>query len=393
MEQNLILKNSAVVIDEPIGPTSIVHHAITRKYFQLGVREAGFLASLTGVKTSEALRTNNCGNFNAEEVDHLLAWFGKQGLLAGTTSEQAAPARRTNALDFIGRLYNWRIHLFDPNAFLDAHIALVHSLFSRMALFVYLTIFLLPIGIFIAVPDLLHSISTSPSVQTFSTIQLVGVYVAMLMMVAIHEMSHAIACKHFGGEVHKIGIMFMFLQPVMYCDISDSWRFDDVEKKLTVAAAGIFAQILVSCLAVTIWSATGWPILLYFAGINALLAVFNFFPFVKLDGYWMMVHMLNEPNLRMKSLKSVDAPLRKLIYRLLRRDPENGNKPWQPTLFAFGLASIAAVILFWGLGLYTIHKYAANLSENLATMLTAVFVAMMAYRLWNSVLAYIKSYR
>ncbi len=362
------IKHAQVVIDPVAGGMRVVHNAQTRKYFRMGEREASFLEALDGSASLEQLQQHNASGFNPAEVAHLLAWFDTHGL-TGVTAEVAAPRSRMAA--FMSGPDKWRIHLFDPNALLERHIGAVHALFSRPALACYLAILLLPALVFASVPGLMEQAATSYAVP-LTAMQWAGLYLAMLAMIAGHEMAHAITCKHFGGKVHKIGVMLLYLQPVVYCDVSDSWRFREVEKKIAVTAAGMFVQLLVSCVVISIWALTGGSQLLYFAVINVAIAVFNLFPLLKLDGYWMLVHILDEPNLRHKGFEAVARALR-----------GGSTGPVHPALLAFGAATILAVASFWCMGLYTIYRYSSRLSEVLALALVVAFGLYAVLRSWT----------
>ena len=45
------------------------------------------------------------------------------------------------------------------------------------------------------------------------------------MLTGIHELGHAYACKHFGGEVHEMGFMLLFFMPAFYANVNDAWSF------------------------------------------------------------------------------------------------------------------------------------------------------------------------
>lgn len=369
-----VVKNANIVIDPPVGEYCVVRDISSKQYFRLGYREASFLQSLDGSVNLIELCAKNCSGFTAQEVEAMLAKFQEFRLTgADITSDPAGviPSSRTRKImQSIFKPGNIRFHLADPNIFLDKHIAAIHRLFSRTAISVYLLLIALPLILLIAMPALLGSAALAIKSE-FSALEWGGLYVAMLIVIALHELAHAAACKHFGGAVHKIGVMLMYMQPVAYCDISDSWRFDTVEKKIATAFAGIFLQLVVSSIATVVWAATGYPILLYFAGINAAVALLNFFPFIKLDGYWMLVHLLDEPNLRQKSINEVV-----FATRLHGRTA----KAIRPALLIFGIASILAAVLFAGLGLYTIHKYSTYVSEYFSMFVTSLFAVVLLAR-------------
>ena len=56
--------------------------------------------------------------------------------------------------------------------------------------------------------------------------------------VTIHELGHAYACKHFGGEVHEMGFMLVFFMPAFYANVNDAWSFPQRSARLWVTAAG-----------------------------------------------------------------------------------------------------------------------------------------------------------
>lgn len=372
MRPNYVVRNSNIVIDPSIGQYSIVRDISSKKYFRLGAREANFLQSLDGSLSNVELCENNFLGFTAPEVEAMLEKFREYNLTGEDSDIDVIgivpQSRARKILSMLSDPGSIRIHLMDPNNFLNRHINLVHLIFSRGAISIYLLLISLPMILIISMPSL---VSNAVQNFNFSAVEWFGLYVAMLVMIAFHEFAHAITCKHFGGNVHKIGMMFLYMQPVVYCDISDSWRFDSIEKKLVTASAGIFFQILISCVAFVFWVIFSYPIILYFSIINTAVALFNFFPFVKLDGYWMLVHLLDEPNLRQKSFNTVSLAL---------RPGGESPKDIQPGLLIFGITSILAGILFTGVSLYTVHKYLAYLSDYLSMLVTGVIAIVLVNR-------------
>ena len=50
-------------------------------------------------------------------------------------------------------------------------------------------------------------------------------FLAWLCLKIIHEFSHALACKHYGGEVREMGVIFILFAPLAYVDVTSCWRF------------------------------------------------------------------------------------------------------------------------------------------------------------------------
>lgn len=374
-----IRKHPDVVIDEPVGLHRVIHHRATRKYFKLGVREADFLSGLDGSRDAVTLRTAAPGDFSAEQVDFLLGWFGERGLLDQAVAAEPPPAVRRRLLDW-SNPNHWQFTLCDPDRFLDRHLCWVHACFSRPALLAYLLILCLPFCLYALAPQLFAD-AFSLTAPEFSWRQWLGIYAAMLCVIALHETAHAVACKHYGGEVRKIGVKMLYLQPIVFCDVSSSWRFRDLNQKLAVTAAGIFVQMLVSSICVATWIVLGWPTLWYFACINAVIALFNLLPFIRLDGYWMLVHMLDQPELMKRSQAALDAVLLGLAGRRSIDGRAGGS------LAAFGLACRLMAVASWMLGLYTIHRYGSKLSPEVGMALTTLFALLILVRVLHGATA------
>src|SRR5581483_8718481 len=62
---------------------------------------------------------------------------------------------------------------------------------------------------------------------------------AILISKALHELGHALACRHFGGECHELGAMLFFFVPCLYCDVSDAWMVPGKWQRAAVGAAGV----------------------------------------------------------------------------------------------------------------------------------------------------------
>ena len=46
-------------------------------------------------------------------------------------------------------------------------------------------------------------------------------WMLLLLLGAIHEFGHGLTCKHFGGDVHQMGFLLIYLTPAFYTDTTD----------------------------------------------------------------------------------------------------------------------------------------------------------------------------
>lgn len=123
----------------------------------------------------------------------------------------------------------------------------------------------------------------------------------------IHEIGHGVACKHYGGEVHEAGFMFLFFMPLLYINTSDAWLFRNKYHRMAVSAAGIYIELLFASLLVPVWLSLQ-PGVFKDLALNAILIasfstiVFNANPMLRFDGYYILSDWLEIPNLRQKAM-------------------------------------------------------------------------------------------
>ena len=84
-----------------------------------------------------------------------------------------------------------------------------------------------------------------PSLSAFfATGNMVAFAVAMIGCKIGHEVGHGLAAKRFGGECHRMGFMLLVFMPAMYCDVSDSWMQPSKWRRIMIAAAGVYVELI-----------------------------------------------------------------------------------------------------------------------------------------------------
>jgi putative peptide zinc metalloprotease protein len=73
---------------------------------------------------------------------------------------------------------------------------------------------------------------------------------------AIHETAHGMTCKHFGGEVHRIGAMMVYLCPAIFCDVSHIYAHGGRWERITTVFAGVWSEVVLCSYASVVWWAT-----------------------------------------------------------------------------------------------------------------------------------------
>lgn len=125
---------------------------------------------------------------------------------------------------------------------------------------------------------------------------------AMILVRGLHELGHALVCRHFGGECRELGLQVTLFVPFPYCDVSDSWLWPDRWKRMAAAGAGMGVEFVLAGVAAVIWSCT-WPGLLHSFCLNVMLLcslntlLVNGNPLLKYDGYYLLSDLCGVPNL------------------------------------------------------------------------------------------------
>ena len=167
----------------------------------------------------------------------------------------------------------------------------------------------------------------------------------------IHELEHIAACKAYNLKHGGIGFGFYFVLPVMYADITNIWTANK-EKRIIANMGGIFSEILYASILLILYLITHNPIF-FVTGISlGTMVVWEFNPFVRFDGYWILSDLTNTPNLIKKS-----KAILKTVYKRLRASTRlflTKNEVW---LFAYGLINTVFFIAFMVFTIYSFRTY------------------------------------
>ncbi len=167
--------------------------------------------------------------------------------------------------------------------------------------------------------------------------------------VLLHELGHVAATARAGVRHGGIGFgMYAYLFPVLYADVTGIWLAGK-HARVIANLAGIHAQLLYAGVLAGGYLLSGYAPLRFVAGAVGITALWQFNPFVRHDGYWLLADLTNTPNLLpraevvVRQVCSV-AGVRQLVARrgrALRPGP-------QAALFTYGLLNGALLFFFIG---------------------------------------------
>ena len=256
-----------------------------------------------------------------------------------------------------------KVPLGSPESLLGALLPIFGWLFSRWATLAGLTVIVFGIGSLAS-----HWDKFAISAQSvFAPNNWLWLGLAWIALKLIHELAHAIACKSYGGEVRDTGVIFVLLAPLAYVDVTSCWRFPSKWQRIHVAAAGMYAELVLAAVAVMLWARTDSPMVAHLlhsviimASVSTLL--FNANPLMRFDGYYILADLTGIANLATDGSRFVNQLAARVFYGT--RMSTTSTAGWQLwCVRVYGVASAAwrvliccslagaAAIMFHGAGL------------------------------------------
>ncbi|MCI0331617.1 MAG: HlyD family efflux transporter periplasmic adaptor subunit [Planctomycetes bacterium] len=366
--------------------TWVVKDPLTLEHFQFSAEEYALMAWLRQPVSIAELQRLFGRTFPPQTITPQAVWdfLGRlhdAGLVMSAGSAQGEELlgrmrrERTRrwALSWTG-LLAMRFRGVDPDRFLTAVHERCRWLFSPLALVPVILVILFALRLVIGHFD--EFTQRLPEMSAlFDARNLPWLLFAIGMVKALHELGHALACKHFGGEVRELGFMLLVFAPCLYCDVSDAWRLPSKWRRIAVSAAGIIVEIVLAAVATIVW----WyaqPGVVQLVALNVMIIcsvntlLVNGNPLLRYDGYYVLSDLVEVPNLWIRSREALRRYATNWLFASrgvpAPDDPlvPARQRPW---LAMYAIASKTYLLLVfvgivWGLVKY-LHPYHL---ENLA---------------------------
>ena len=349
----------------------VLHDPMSNQFTRLHEAAYRFVAMLNGRRTvrevwETCLRQLGDDSLTQGEVIQLLMQLHERDLLqsdlapdADSLFERKQNTDRQKAIGFAANPLFIRIPLLDPDAMLNRWVWAVGNLFTSWAMAIWAAIILVGVCIVVAKGNLLAETSAA-----LAPGKLWLLYVSFVMLKAVHEFSHAFACKKLArdagedGEVHVMGVMFLVFFPKPYVDVSAAWALRSKWSRIAVNSAGIVAELVLASLAAVVWACTADGTtahaiaynLIFVAGTHTIL--FNGNPLLRYDGYYILSDLLEIPNLSMRSAQYVRYLVKRYAWgvtNVVSPADTPGEAVW---MVLYGLAStcyrtVICIVIIW----------------------------------------------
>jgi putative peptide zinc metalloprotease protein len=296
-----------------------------------------------------------------------VAQFLVQHQLVQAASEGASRKMTEQLQRIQGTPLNWLLHhylffripLLKPDAWLTRWLPVAQWLGSRT--FGAMTLAALLLGLTQVARR--WDVFSASLVDTFNLEGLLAYGVALFFVKLLHELGHAFTAKHYGCRVPAMGVAFLVMWPVAYTDTNETWRLTNRFQRLRVASAGILTELVIA-----VWATLAWGLLpegglqsaafvLATTSWVATLAI-NASPFMRFDGYFILMDALDMPNLHGRSFALARWKLREWLFGLGDEAPEHFSPGKERALIAFAWATwLYRLVLFLGIAVLVYHFF------------------------------------
>jgi len=307
----------------------IVEDPCNNQFFRINTAAFQFLSILDGRRTvdeawSICLEEYGDAAPTQGEAISLLGQLYSANLLLGDTPADSdlllkrhKKRRQKESTAFMKGILFARIPLYDPNDFLERWNFIVGRMFSIPG---YI------LGAIILVFGVVFSLNNFDELMlgasgSLALANLPWLYLVFIIIKIVHECAHGFACKYYGlrsgglGEVRTFGVAFIFLTPIPYVDASSSWALKNKWQRISIAAAGMYVELLMAGVAALLWSQTSGGTLVNSLCFNVMLTCtmtslfFNGNPLLKYDAYYILADLLEIPNFEGRSKTIFEVPL------------------------------------------------------------------------------------
>jgi putative peptide zinc metalloprotease protein len=362
----------------------IVKDPISLQYFRL-TAEDYFLATLfDGKRTLGHIRAAYVDrfphlrlDFSEEEINERVSHFANDlGLLQFLSVQGSRLKPRYDAMKavknqskgwfykFVNSIFFARFSIYDPDKLFARMAKPIWWIWTKQSL--WISICMVITALFIVYQK--YDASSALMSRFFSLNNIALIWVTTILIKSIHELGHGLTCKHFGGEVHEVGVMMLVFTPYFFVNVSDCWVLPDRNKRILISAAGIYVELVLASLATYLWAIVQpgplqqilWNIMVI-ASISTL--IFNANPLMRFDGYYIMTDWIEVPNLCNKSRSFIAYQVKRLIFGRDYEDASMARLPLPRRRFGlFYFYAVASYIY----GYFVIYRLARYMGPHLA---------------------------
>jgi putative peptide zinc metalloprotease protein len=289
-----------------------------------GVRSYDEIATELAAQTGEQISTHDLRLF-ADQLEEAKFWYKSPqekniALSQKVTAQRGRRAQQKSKVNFAHIYFS----AWDPDIYLTRLDAVIgRYLYSRWCMLATAILFIFEFAVFFSKWSFI-----GPDIALYYNFynkgfwDMVQFWLLVLILGFIHESSHGLTCKHYGGQVHSMGLMFLYFAPAFYVDVTEIWINSSKIERFYTIFAGILSEMVVCGLAMVVWVNTQTGQWLHDFSYQIILlsgvavVVINLNPLIKLDGYYCMTELLGLPDLKERSTAFMSGWFQSRVLRL-----------------------------------------------------------------------------
>ena len=294
----------------------------------------------------QQLSPNHCIRFIQKLSSLGIVLDDRRGQSLRQRRQKKAMQRKSRLMQILSPLYV-RLPGIDATMILKRLDGVSRFLFHSTTIGSIFAAFVLLLGFVVSHLDSITGkvLENASFLTTRDALMLLAVFVVVKVL---HELGHALACRHYGADCHEIGVLFLVLTPCLYCDVTDAWRLNSRWQRMFIAAAGMYVELIISVVAMIVWLNTV-PCAVNTVAFNTLVVcsigtIFvNINPLIRYDGYYMLTDATDIPNLSSQATEVVERWIVKwFAYRDVAPAQQDGSDAF---LLSYALSALAYRVL------------------------------------------------
>ncbi|MGH2773735.1 MAG: hypothetical protein ACRDIU_11450 [Actinomycetota bacterium] len=157
-----------------------------------------------------------------------------------------------------------------------------------------------------------HGVAQGIRHTLYSPSLILMIYGLLVASVGWHELGHATACRYGGARPGHIGFGIYIVWPAFYTDVTDAYRLGKGGRVRT-DLGGVYFNMIFALGCTGVYLLTRFEPLLIVVLLQHLLISYQFMPFLRLDGYYVISDLTGVPDLftRVKPILRSLVPGRK----------------------------------------------------------------------------------
>jgi putative peptide zinc metalloprotease protein len=348
-----------------------------------GVRSYHDISEIVRQQTSIDLDEEQVRQF-AESLEEADVWY-KTALEKNFTATEKLTEQRQRRKKKKIDLSFMSLSAWDPDAYLTKLHEAARFIYTRW--FAFLTLGMFAIMAIIFVSGWSEIWRDTIQYYTFTNkgaLDLAEFWLLFCGLGFFHESAHGLTCKHYGGEVHQMGFMLIYLSPCFCVDVSEVYVYGGKWQRVVTILAGIWVELMFCSVASIIWWGTpagstahdfAYKVMMI-TGVAVVLMNLN--PLIKLDGYYLFGELVGVPAMKESSTEYLSNWVKRNLARLPVQVPyQRPLRRWLFVVYAVlsGLYSYAL--------LYTVVRFSYNVFSRFSpewAFVPALVLAILIFR-------------